>query len=204
MSPIVTYGDSQYDEASLNILTGVAVLVAVVIAVIQRWRTNRERLLRTFRESWGVRREGASADVVVKVWNTRQAALGTRALDDRTWNDLTLDEVFTSLDRTFSTLGREALYARLRSAPVARDPETFEALVTRFTNDVPARERAQVALARLQDPHGYHVWWLAQADAIQTHSWYALFPVLTAATVLAAIVAVVWFGAKIRVPERAW
>jgi len=42
-----------------------------------------------------------------------------------------------------------------------------------------------VALARLQEPQGYDLWWMAQPGAIQTHGWYVLFPVLTAAAVLA-------------------
>lgn len=129
---------------------------------------------------------------VADVWRSRHAALGSSSLDERTWGDLALDQVFAALDRTVSTLGREGLYARLRSAPVAPHAEAFEALITRFTNDARARERAERALARLQDPHGYDVWWLARPDAVQTQPWDALFPALTATTVLTGIVAVSW------------
>ena len=38
-------------------------------------------------------------------------------LDDRTWTDLNLDDVFRACDRTESTLGQSALYHRLRAAP---------------------------------------------------------------------------------------
>ena len=44
--------------------------------------------------------------------------------------------------------------------------------------DVPARERAQMALARLQDPLGYDLWWLARPDAIETQAWHVIFPAL--------------------------
>ena len=61
---------------------------------------------------------------------------GGRSLDDRTWADLNLDDVFTSIDRTTSTLGRQALYHRLRSAPLGDDLETFEVLSERLRNDM--------------------------------------------------------------------
>lgn len=112
---------------------------------------------------------------------------GGSALDDRTWRDLNLDEVFVAIDRTESTLGQQALYHRLRTDPVACDLDAFEALVSRMTRDVEARERAQLALARLQDPHGYDLWWLARGDAVESHGWYAIFPLLAVATVTVAL-----------------
>ena len=120
---------------------------------------------------------------------------GGRSLDERTWVDLNLDEVFAAIDRTQSTLGQHALYHRLRTAPVADHLEAFEALVRRITLDPAARERAQVALARLQDPHGYDVWWLASADAVERRSWYFVFPGLTAAAIVLAVVAPFWSAA---------
>lgn len=103
-------------------------------------------------------------------------------MDDRTWADLDLDAVFVALDRTESTLGQHALYHRLRTAPIAGSIDVFEALVNRMSADVPSRERAQMALARLQDPHGYDLWWLARPDAIDTRPWDAIFPALAAAS----------------------
>ena len=120
---------------------------------------------------------------------SRVAHAGSGALDDRTWDDLNMDAVFTALDRTESTAGQHALYHRVRTAPVAPHLPAFEALVTRMSGDSKMRERAQRALLRLADPHGYDLWWLARADAIETRPWYVLFPLLTAATVLQAALA---------------
>ena len=105
-------------------------------------------------------------------------------LDSRTWDDLDLDDVFAALDRTESTLGQHALYHRLRTVPVADNLDVFEVLVSRLESDGRLRERAQTALSRLRDPHGYDLWWLARPDAIETRPWYVLFPILTAATIL--------------------
>jgi hypothetical protein len=119
----------------------------------------------------------------------------SRSLDDRTWADLNLDDVFAALDRTHSTLGQHALYHRLRTAPVADHLEAFEALVRRMTSDSAARERAQLALARLQDPQGYDIWWLAGADAVERRAWYVVFPVLTTAAIVLAALALFWSAA---------
>ena len=94
-----------------------------------------------------------------------------------------MDDVFVACDRTESTLGQHALYHRLRSAPAGRHLAAFEALVTRMTDDAAARERAQLALARLRDPHGYDLWWLGQREVLEPRAWHLVFPVL-ALTVL--------------------
>jgi len=120
---------------------------------------------------------------------------GARSLDERTWIDLDLGAVFAVLDRTQSTLGQHALYHRLRTTPIADHLAAFEALVQRMTSDEAARERAQMALDRLQDPNGYDVWWLARADAVERRSWYVVFPILTAVTLTLAALAPFWSAA---------
>lgn len=153
------------------------------------WFGPKRRLLE-LRQAWGkpIARE-RRLDTIAASQAARCASLGTRALDARTWVDLDLDDVFVAIDRTTSTLGQHALYHRLRTAPVGEHLSEFETLVERMrTSDAP-RERAQLALSRLQDPHGYDVWWLGGADALERQPWYALFPVLTAATLMLAVAA---------------
>ena len=118
--------------------------------------------------------------------------IGCDALDDRTWEDLNLDAVAAAIDRTTSTLGQEALYHRLRTTPSARQRATFEALIGRFTADPAARERAQLALGRLQDKHGYDLWWLAEPGAVATRSWYVFFPLISVGTLLCVGVMPLW------------
>jgi MutS domain V len=169
-------------------------LVAAVAAVVRRGRAQRLQRIRT---SWGHPVERLRRiDLMAATHASRIAGATDRySLHDRTWLDLNLDEVFATLDRTHSTLGQHALYHRLRTAPVADHLEAFEALVQRMSDDPAARERAQLALSRLQDPHGYDVWWLARTDAVERHAWYVAFPVLTAGAIVLAAVAPFWPGA---------
>ena len=109
------------------------------------------------------------------------------AIDGGTWRDLDLDAVFTLLDRTESTLGQQALYDRLRSERDVHSVEDFDRLASAL-GEAEARERVQAALATLQDPQGYDLWWMTQPDAISTPTWIAAFPFLTMATLAAVVV----------------
>jgi hypothetical protein len=154
----------------------------------------RRRLLAQIRDRWGspvvrIRK----LDAIAESHRSRAAEAGTDvSLDDRTWDDLDLDAVFVALDRTESTLGQHALYHRLRTAPVANQLDAFEALVSRLSADEPARERAQLALARLQDPRGYDLWWLGGPDVVPTSAWDAAFPVLASAALSLLLIAPFW------------
>ena len=114
------------------------------------------------------------------------------ALDDRTWDDLLLNDVFAAIDRTESTLGQHALYHRLRTTHSTDDLQAFDTLVGRFSDAADERERAQRALSRLRDPHGYNLWWLTKPDAVSLPGWFAVFPVL-AVTVLVLLALLPWF-----------
>ena len=167
---------------------GLVVAVAIAAAVV---RAARRSLLARIRAEWGQPVDRPrKLDAIAASHRSRASLPGADgSLDDRTWADLDLDQVFAALDRTQSTLGQHALYHRLRTAPAGGRLDVFEALVNRMSADVEARERAQMALARLQDPHGYDLWWLAGPGGIETRPWYAIFPLLTAATLSVVVLA---------------
>jgi hypothetical protein len=156
------------------------------------WPDRQGRLLE-FRRNWGnpIARE-RRLDAIEASHRSRAAITGARTLDDRAWVDLDLDEVFVALDRTTSTLGQHALYHRMRTAPAGDHLDEFEALVERLRADAPLRERAQGALSRLKDPHGYDVWWLGASEPLEPQPWYSVFPLLTAVTLTLALGAIVW------------
>src|SRR5262245_13311934 len=174
-------------------LTLVAVLAAVAAAVALR-RRRRRRLLASMRAKWGKPATRLhKMDAMAAANRSRCSTFYQLAsVDDRTCDDLDLDDVFASIDRTESTLGQQALCHRLHRAPTVQDLSAFEALVTRMSTDAATRERAQMALARLQDAHGYDVWWLARANAIVSRRWHAVFPVLAVITLTMAGLTLFW------------
>jgi hypothetical protein len=114
-------------------------------------------------------------------------------LDDRTWHDLLLDEVFARLDRTESRIGQQMLYHRLRTATVPRALDAFDALA-RAADNPQRRERAQEALARLSTKAAYYVHHLTWPDALTISPWHRIFPLWTAAVVLTLVLALIWPG----------
>ena len=154
-------------------------------------RRSRATALATLRARWGqpIDRERRLAAIAASHRSRLASFQPGSSLDARTWEDLDLDAVFAALDRTHSTLGQHALYHRLRSSPVAPCLPAFDRLVSRLSDDARLRERAQTALSRLADPHGYDLWWLADPAAIDTRPWYVVFPILTAATLVLFVLA---------------
>ena len=92
-------------------------------------RRNRRARLRTLRAEWGVARI-RQRDMTAIAAYARGIAGSETVLDDRTWSDLNMDNVFSVLDRTESVVGQQVLYARLRSGRHTEDLSAFEALVT--------------------------------------------------------------------------
>lgn len=142
------------------------------------------------RAAWGQPLRRTHKLDAISGWHRSRAGTesGYGFIDDRTWADLNLDDVFVACDRTGSTLGQCGLYHRLRTAPQPRHLDAFEALVQRMSDDAPARERAQLALERLQDSNGYDLWWLTNPEAVESKPWHVVFPIL-GLTALALLVA---------------
>jgi hypothetical protein len=145
-----------------------------------RWRT---RQLARLRAEWGHPRDRPrDMDGVADFFRLHDA--GGASLDDRTWNDLLMDDVFAHLDRTESSVGQQVLYHRLRSAPAPRTLNAFDALTGRVAGDAVRRERAQAVLARLRSPSGYYLHRLARPDALDRRQWHVVFPLWTAVAVI--------------------
>jgi len=168
-----------------------AALVALVGASIwSSWRA-RVRLLTRIRAEWSRPRDLKRDMDGIADFFRANAAPG-RSLDDRTWHDLLMDNVFAHLDRTESSVGQQVLYHRLRQVAAPRTLDAFHALIARMSGDAGRRERAQVVLARLQSPSAYYVHRLARPDALERRTWHLVLPLWSAAVVVTLSLAFVW------------
>jgi len=174
------------------VVPGLALAVALLIfaPAWQSWRA-RTRLLQRIRAGWGHRRDRArDMDAVADLFRVRQPT--STSLDDRTWNDLLMDDVFAHLDRTESGVGQQMLYCRLRGTQAPSSLQAFEALAHGAGADDQRRERAQMVLARLGDSSAYFVHRLARPDALDPQVWYAAFPAWSIAVVSTLLLGLVW------------
>ena len=197
-------------------LAAAALVLFLIVQSEIASRRQRRQLLENLRTQWGTphrrpRNMGAIAEYhAARIASDRDSP--ATSIDTRTWEDLDLDAVFAALDHTQSSIGQQVLYHRLRTAPAAPHLEAFDALATLFQKEVATREAAQSALARLRNPAGYDLWWLAQPGSIVNERWTVLFPIVGAGMLVTLILGLVWHGvlllllvgAAINLPLRAF
>jgi hypothetical protein len=166
---------------------GLAGIITLMIASGVMRKRRHAALVASLREDWGRWRERDRDLPAIAGYHRALVTNGMAegALDDRTWDDLNMDAVFTFLDRTQSVIGQQLLYHRLRASPMVQSLDVFEALVTRMSAEAATREHAQAALAKLRDTGGYDLWFIAQPGAVTAEPWFVIFPMMAAAMVLA-------------------
>lgn len=74
-------------------------------------------------------------------------------VDDLTWYDLDMFEVFEGINLTYSSIGSEALYQRLRSFNFGKD-QRLEKLIAFYQENPQTREKIQYQFARLGKKDG--------------------------------------------------
>jgi hypothetical protein len=115
------------------------------------------------------------------------------ALDDRTWKDLDLDEVFCALDQTASEPGRQYLYHLLRTPAFRSAPlEQRERLLARWASDETLTARVRGLLSRLQHPRAGELVQLVFGALPARPSYWFLFPALTVASLTCLALVTVW------------
>ena len=104
----------------LLICAAVGVVAVLAIVVLRR---ERQRRLNRIRANWGKPNTRVhKIDIIAAAYISRLSVFGNvSSVDERTWADLDLDEVFVAIDRTESTLGQQALFHRLHTVPASVD-----------------------------------------------------------------------------------
>ena len=117
------------------------------------------------------------------------------ALDARTWQDLDLDQVFCSLDKTESEPGRQYLYHLLRTPQSDRAPlERLERAVRRLAGDADLAERVCGSLRRLDDPRAARLVHLILGELPARPALWWTFPLLTVGSLACLAAVAVWPG----------
>jgi MutS-like protein len=117
-----------------------------LVFLTSSWRS---RALESLREAWA--REGKKDPWLVSWLFDLTRDPHNEVVDDKTWSDLELDRVFTSVDATVTRVGSQYLYRKFRTfaaSPSQLDAEysTYRAL----REDANVREQIQLCLLGLQ------------------------------------------------------
>ena len=133
-------------------LVGLAAAGLAVALVLRARRSARAaESLAALRASWGhATHQRRDFDTSRRFVALTEGETARAAMDEHTWLDLDMDEVYASIDRTRSSPGQLVLYRWLRGpAPDPRTLERRDRTIRLFQQDPRAREAVQLALGRL-------------------------------------------------------
>jgi hypothetical protein len=152
------------ETINLNpILLVLLVLIIIAGFVLFRiyQRRSRARQLRDIRSYWGQippDRIGVERARTYFEFNPQDADSDHYVLDEGSWKDLDLDEVFLRLDRCTSAIGSQVLYRHLRLPRLSGDvPAERRQLAQLFSTDSVLREKVQLGLHGLRGQHAGRV-----------------------------------------------
>lgn len=78
-------------------------------------------------------------------------------ISERTVNDIDFHNVFAFIDRTYSRIGQQFLYSKLRTIRKTYEFGEQEALISIFCTDINRRRETQVILSKLNQEEAYNV-----------------------------------------------
>lgn len=174
-------------------------VAAIAIGLSLLWRKRQKAVLRRdLPLYWGLPRTAPTERELeqIALYYRVKSRDSVSALDDKTWADLNLDQVFGFIDRTNSRVGQQYLYDLLRTPKFEEEPLLkFERLVNRF-KDEKLREGLQVELRSLNHKDALFLPYLFREDLPQLRIHRFVLLALSLATLASAIGAV--FGSGFR------
>lgn len=137
----------------------IVVIIIAVVSIVSNLRNN-EDTKRRVEEQWGKKSDKKYNieelnDISGYFYNIKQYGKGSFFIDEITWNDLEMDEVFRDIDTTFSTAGEEIFYAMLRE-PVYNDEKLQyrNKVIEYFRKNSDKRKTVQYIIAKLGRKRG--------------------------------------------------
>jgi len=132
-------------------ITG-ALIVIFIIKGIYDTKKNKEKLIERLKQQWGqLPEQEYTADSFISIANYyRSVQDQLMDVDDITWNDVSMDEIYMLINNTCSSIGEEYLYSVLRKLKYT-DKELKERnrLIEFFQHDPEKRLQLQVALRQM-------------------------------------------------------
>jgi DNA mismatch repair ATPase MutS len=141
------------------LLAGLIVGIIELVATMRRRKLSKR--LKQLRDGWGKATENQLSLEYAKKYFLLADSISFKnsyCIDDDTWQDLNLDEVFKLIDRTISPVGSQYLFNLLRH-PLLEDEILAERdnLINSFSNNEDLRVRVQQALQGLKNDDAKYI-----------------------------------------------
>lgn len=177
-------------EWMITLLTAGGILILCAAMIIWDKIRQRKWFLRHLKQSWGTipDREYTQEELESISHYARRHEREQFMIDDITWNDLQMDEIFIRMNNTLSSCGEDVLYQMLRQPQMNREVlEERERLIAYFQTH--EEERIQV-LTRVKEVK--KIWKMSIADYIDAlkdvdRTGRAKYPLLAGLSVAAII-----------------
>lgn len=186
-----------WDSMGLSSLWLLLLLVPIGSVLVYIYlKSHREELLRKLRKQWGQKQERKrNYKEIEKLFKHRNVErVGRFSIDDQTWEDLNMGQVFSAMDRTFTTPGEQVLYDMLRTPEFNTDTlKSRGEVIKLFENEQGTREQVEIrlnALGRQKEGNTEH---LLYEDIPPKSPFRPLFYV-TATAALVSILSIFYFG----------
>jgi hypothetical protein len=171
-----------------------AVAGGVLILLAPRFLARTRASVRTFQTLRDLRAARHEDTGLVAAYHERLPdAARADSLDDRTWQDLDLDDVFRSLDYTVSEPGRQYLYHNLRTpAATAESSSRFDRVVKAIASQDRTATHVRTTLAQLSDQRAAYLSNLFLGGLPRRPLFWWLFPLLTVTAIVCLALITVW------------
>jgi DNA mismatch repair ATPase MutS len=172
------------DPMGIAALAGILVIVLIVLVVLAVRRSNQKRNQR-INDEFGKAPEGTNSDINnINAYHTYYIAStqDNAQIDETTWNDLNMDDIFGRINACSSAVGEEYLYHILHELKKDKSHlEKRERLILRFLEEPKERLTAQKALLGIgkRRSHGLSYYIFHAGTKKLTYAWLlAALPVL--------------------------
>lgn len=123
------------------------------------FKSKKQKILEEIRESWGketIKKRDYS--LISQYYKLKIKIEQNEFIDDKTWSDLDMDNIFEKTDRNISPIGRQYLYKMMRTyeKDQAILNERFK-LYDLFKENPVLREEIQVILYKMNTDRGYYI-----------------------------------------------
>lgn len=140
-------GDSQHPHYFYGALVA---LPLFGLAIFLHFRRRKLKHLLYIRNQWGKAVTQKRNFDTIALYHRFNPSLGT--IDDSTWHDLNMDELYSRIDRTLTSPGEGVLYQLLRTPCTAEGVQELryrDQLISLLLEDARAREALQIALSSM-------------------------------------------------------
>jgi len=177
-------------------------LPLIYLSVRQYQRFNKAELIANLREKWGLE-DSRLRDFFELDKHFKKTQAGERnkyALDDRTWNDLDMNSIFTQIDKTMTIPGEQTLYSILRQPLLNEDElDKRNRVINLFSQNQEIREKYQIAFSKLgkkEDVYDLSMLWEDPPPMNKYASLYIILGILIPIFVLLGVLnyGFAWFG----------